>query len=65
ARDELGRTPLYQAAANGHTEIVELLLESGAQVNAKTDAGDTALGEATAQGHTETAALLRRHGGTE
>ncbi len=39
SRDEFGRTPLHLAAAAGHEEIVELLLESGADVNARADEG--------------------------
>jgi ankyrin repeat protein len=34
--DEYGWTPLHYAALNGHIEIARLLLQNGADVNAKT-----------------------------
>ena len=34
-RDSGKRTPLYYAAHNGHARIVEMLVEAGANVNAK------------------------------
>jgi len=41
---ELGAsTPLMEAAQEGHKDLVELLLEKGADVNAQTTTGDTAL----------------------
>lgn len=42
-RDKKGFTPLIIAAMNGHDKIMTLVLEKGANVNAKTEAGDTAL----------------------
>jgi len=38
-----GRTPLHNAAANGHKDVVELLLSSKATVNAKDNNGRTPL----------------------
>ena len=35
AKNEGGLTPLHTAAMNGHKEIAELLIEKGADVNAK------------------------------
>ena len=42
-----GDTPLIMAAWNGHRDCVQLLLASGADVNARSDAGYTALYWAT------------------
>lgn len=39
AKDENGWTPLHEGARSGHLEVVKLLVENGADVNAKT-AGD-------------------------
>ena len=59
AKSRSGWTPLHLAAANGHKEIVELLISKGADLNAKAVTGDTPLDEADG----ETADLLRKHGG--
>ena len=40
-------TPLHYAAANGHKEIAELLIEKGADLNAKNVVGMTPLHYAT------------------
>jgi uncharacterized protein len=55
-------TALHVASRNGHTEIVEMLLEKGADVNAKTNEGITALIRASEKGHTETVARLLEKG---
>ena len=48
----MGATPLYVAAWNGHVDIVKLLLDSEADVNAScTDESDTALHVACLNGH--------------
>lgn len=39
ARDKMGYTPLHYAARNGHLEACEILLRSGANVNAATTSG--------------------------
>ena len=62
AKNDRGRTPLHNAAASGHKEIVEVLVTKGADVNANIG-GWTPLHLAVDEGHTETADLLRKHGG--
>lgn len=39
----LGITPLYDAASNGHLEVVQLLIDKGAIPSLKTDFGETPL----------------------
>jgi ankyrin repeat protein len=46
------------ASANGHTEIVKLLLDKGADLNVKNTYGITVLFMASVHGHTEIAKLL-------
>mmetsp|Transcript_4973 Transcript_4973/g.5770 ORF Transcript_4973/g.5770 Transcript_4973/m.5770 type:complete len:475 (-) Transcript_4973:278-1702(-) len=48
----------HQAAKNGQTEILDLLLESGADPNAKDDLGDTPLHHAIFHGHERCVWLL-------
>jgi cytohesin len=62
AKDLTGFAPLVFAASCGHKEIVELLIDKGADVNVK-NSGKTPLDWAIEQSHTETAELLRKHGG--
>jgi len=62
AKNNLGGTPLHEAAASGCKEIVELLVTKGADVNANIG-GWTPLHLAVDEGHTEIAELLREHGG--
>ena len=57
-----GSTPLHQAVRNGHTEIVELLIANGADVNSKDEDGQTPLDWAIQFKESETIALIRKHG---
>ena len=57
------RTPLHSATAGGHTEIAELLIDNGADVNMKNSVGLTPLDWAVVEDSTEIADLLRKHGG--
>ena len=63
ARDpQSGSTMLSIAALMGHTEVVALLLENGADVNAKSRDGGTALHAAAFLGRAETVKLLLEKG---
>ena len=53
----------YDAAGYGHKEIAELLIASGANVNANDEDGKTPLDYAIEFNQTEIADLLRKHGG--
>jgi ankyrin repeat protein len=61
SRDEKGRTPLHNAAYNGHKSVVELLLASNAEVNAKDDKGTTPLRLAGSRGHQDLVELFTRY----
>jgi len=60
-----GRTPLHIAATYGHRNIVEFLLDTQADVNARDHFAHSALQEAEEHGHTEVAALLVARGATQ
>ena len=55
--------PLHYAAIHGRTEVVELLIAEGADVNAKSKVDLTPLHWAITYNHPETVTLLRKHGG--
>ena len=55
-------TPLHSAAAAHATEIVRMLVESDAPVNAKQHGGWTALHEAASSGNEEMIKILLQHG---
>ena len=61
-RDELGRLGVHYAAWRGHKDVMELLLDRGSDVNAKTDRGHTPLHLAVHQNHKELAELLIARG---
>ena len=56
---------LLRASNDGRLAAVELLLENGADVNAKDKKGWTALKLATHQGHKEIVELLKSYGAKE
>ena len=49
---------MHNAARYGHKEIAELLIDKGADVNAKTESGRNPLHSAAMEGHKEIAELL-------
>lgn len=51
-----------RAAQVGHRDVVKLLLDKKARMNAKTERGMTALDYAVKGRHEGVAALLREHG---
>ncbi len=63
-KSKKGMTPLHNAAAMGSKEIAELLIASGADVNAKTLYGTTPL-DLVKKEHKDVADLLRSHGAVE
>lgn len=62
-RNLRGQTPLLLAAEMGNSEVVQLLLENGAEVDAgATDSGYTPLHHAARRGHIALCELLIRYG---
>lgn len=45
-KELLNRTPLYWAASNGFTEIIDYLIDKGCDVNIPSSMGRTAIGKA-------------------
>jgi ankyrin repeat protein len=58
-------TPLHIAAEHGQQGVARILLESGADVNARNDQGQTALHIAVEKGHRGFIQLLLGHDGTD
>lgn len=54
--------PLHAAAGSGNAEVVQMLLDAGAEVNARSQRNNTALHVAAGRGHSEVVALLLAHG---
>jgi ankyrin repeat protein len=61
-RSDDGQTPLHVAAIQGHTGIVQYLLERGATVSAQDSLGATPLHEAVRYGRVDIVALLLEKG---
>jgi uncharacterized protein len=61
----LGITPLIHASASGRVEVVKLLLQKGADVNAKTRDGETALKVVQKTGTKEIVEMLQTYGARE
>jgi len=57
-------TPLQQAAAGGHVEVVALLLKYGANLDANHE-GDTPLNLAASAGHTDVVRILLAAGANQ
>ncbi len=58
-------TPLHWAALKGESDVVELLLNNKADINAKNKRGQTPLHVAALNDNKELVDLLRQHGGQE
>eukprot|EP00744_Colponema_vietnamica_P021667 GILI01030990.1.p1 GENE.GILI01030990.1~~GILI01030990.1.p1 ORF type:complete len:234 (+),score=61.82 GILI01030990.1:39-740(+) len=63
-KDDQGRTPMHMAAANGHTDVAQLLIKCGALPNATNAEGYTALHYAAENNQCPMAALLTSKGWT-
>lgn len=63
-KNAYGQCPLYAAAEKGHGEIVGMLLNHGAAVNAKTKKGETAIYAAAGKAHKDVVAMLLKRGAT-
>lgn len=61
-RDRDGHAPLHLAVESGSLETVELLIDSGVDVNAKSKSGATPLDMAQAMGYDGISRLLSRKG---
>ncbi|RSL98385.1 hypothetical protein CEP52_010378 [Fusarium oligoseptatum] len=60
--DENGRQPLHKACREGHLEIVNLLLQHGADIEAKESDGSTPFDSACWKGHKDVVELLLSKG---
>jgi len=55
-------TPLHYASEHGHTDVIQLLIDHGADIDAKNKWGTTPLHLASSHGHTEIVKLLKANG---
>ena len=63
ARNARGQTPLHLAVKQGNSEVVQVLLEKGAEVDVvNTDSGCTSLHYAVSLGHVDMCESLARFG---
>jgi ankyrin repeat protein len=62
ATDEWGNTALHVAARCGNSEVVDILLRNGADINVMDGCGETALHIAARDGNQETMVTLMKHG---
>lgn len=61
-RDTDNRTPLHVAACQGYVDVVEMLIENGAEIDAKDRWGSTPLGDAIYYKNYEVIKALEKHG---
>lgn len=64
-KDSNGWTPLHEGSRGGHLEIVQLLVEKGANVNEETRNGETPLYWAKQSGHKHVTTFLEQLGAIE
>lgn len=62
ATDEWGNTALHVAARYGNSEMVDILLRNGADINLMDGCGETALHIAARDGNQDTVVMLMKHG---
>ncbi len=61
--DDKGRTALHNAARAGFTQVIEVLIAAGAEVNARMPNGETPLALAIKKKHQAAVVLLKQYGG--